>query len=94
MEICKNGYLNDFVKPTSEGGWGLCEWIVSIMAESRPYTHVEVKAAIDGSTLDASIKALSVENIKAICEWMQGKTFAGVTVGSAGKQRISYVPPE
>ena len=33
--IAKRGYLDSFVKPTSEGGRGLCEWIVSIMTENR-----------------------------------------------------------
>ncbi len=94
MEICREDYLNSFVTPEADGGWGLCEWIVSVMAENRVYTHVEIKEAIDASPLGAPVKALPVETIKDVCEWMQGKTFAGVTVGSAGKQRISYVPPE
>lgn len=94
MDICKEGYLNEFVKPQSEGGWGLCEWIVSVMTENRSYSRADIYAAIQGSTLDASIKALTEVQIGLIQEYMVGKTFSGVLIGNATNQQITYVLPE
>ncbi len=89
MKICKKGFLNDFVKSTADGGWGLCEWIVSIMTVQRGYTHSEIFTAIQSSGLDASIKALSKEQILEICEFMVGRTFSGVTIGRALDESIT-----
>lgn len=94
MEICKSGYLDDFVKPVSEEGWGLCEWIVSQMTENRAYNHTEIYDLIQASGLDASIKALEKAQILSICDYMNGKTFSGVLIGLADNQKITYVLPE
>jgi hypothetical protein len=91
MQICKNGYLNNFVKPTAEGGWGLCEWIVSIMTETKSYASTEIYEAILASNLDASIKALSYEDIKKVLNYMIGKTISGIQIGNAVNQNITYV---
>jgi len=92
MDICKEGYLDVFVKPVSAGGWGLCEYIVSLMSENRAYAHTEIYAAIQASELDASIKALSPEQIRQNMDWMVGKTFAGVVIGRPENQTITYIP--
>ncbi len=89
MKISKEGYLNNFVKSTADGGWGLCEWIVSIMTVQRGYTHSEIFTAIQSSGLDASIKALSKEQILEICKFMVGRTFSGVTIGKDMLQTIT-----
>lgn len=94
LEICKRGYLDSFVKPTTEGGWGLPAWIVSIMTEKRAYTSGEIYAAIQASTLDASIKALAEEPIAQILKWMEGKTFSGVTIGNPKNEKITYQPED
>jgi hypothetical protein len=92
MLICESGFLNDFVKPVSEGGWGLCEWIVSQMSETRTYAHTEIYTLIQGSALDASIKALTSEQIQDICVYMVDKIFSGVTIGRGEHQKITYEP--
>ncbi len=89
MKICKKGFLNDFVKSTVDGGWGLCEWIVSIMTVQRGYTHTEIYTAIQSSGLDASIKALSKEHILDICKFMVGRTFSDVIIGRALDESIT-----
>lgn len=94
MDICESGYLNEFVKPVSEGGWGLCEWIVSQMTENRAYSHAEIHALIQASGLDASIKALNLAQILAVCDYMVGKTFSSITIGLADREKITYVLPE
>lgn len=94
MDICKKGYLDAFVTPTGEGGWGLPTWIVSIMLENRAYSTFEVYTAIQDSGLDASIKALSKEQITQILTWMSGKEFNGVTIGLPRNETITYTQPE
>jgi hypothetical protein len=94
FEVCEKGYLDIFVTPTSEGGWGLPTWIVGQMTETRAYTHVEIYDLIQASGLDASVKALDVNQIRLIMEWMVGKEFNGVTLGIPQSERITYVPGE
>jgi len=90
MTICEEGFLNQFVKSVAEGGWGVPEYIVSIMAENRGYTIQEFYDTIQASGLDASVKALSLAQIRQICEWMVGKEFTGVEVGNYASQSITY----
>ena len=54
LDVCEKGYLDIFVTPTSEGGWGLPTWIVGQMSENRAYTHVEIYEAIQESALDTT----------------------------------------
>jgi hypothetical protein len=90
--ICEEGYLNEFVKPVSEGGWGLCETIVSWMTVKRGYSAQEFYDLIQASGLDPSIKALDIEQIKKILNYMDGKTFSGKTIGIPENQSITYEP--
>ena len=92
MKICKQGFLNTFVMPSPEG-WGLCEWIVSIMAEQRGYSDNEIYTAIQESELSPDVKSLSESQVKNIFDWMVGKTFSGVTIGNAENQKITYTQP-
>lgn len=95
MQICKKGYLDIFVKPVSEGGWGLCEWIVSVMSENRAYSGKEIYDSIQDSELSVDIKALSLQDINTeIFPYMIGKTFSGVTIGKAQDEKITYDPTE
>ena len=93
MQICKEGYLNIFVKPESEGGLGLCDWMATVMTETRAYSTSEVYAAVQNSGLHADVKALSQSQIKDILEWMIGKTFENVTFGRVTNQQITYIQP-
>lgn len=90
MKICKEGYLNNFIKPVAESGWGLCEWIVSQMAEARAYTNNEIYDLIQISELDSQIKSLSKEQVKDVCNWMIGNDFNGVIIGDAHDETITY----
>ena len=92
MQICVEGYLDDFVKPTSEGGWGLCEWIVSQMTENRAYSTKEIYDTIQSSELSPDIKALGYKDIIQISEYMIGKTFSSKTIGKATNQKITHRP--
>ena len=94
LEICEKGYLDKFVTPTAEGGWGLPTWIVGQMSENRAYTHVEIYDLIQASALDASIKALEAQQIAYILDWMVGKTFNNVTIGRPKTEKITYTPTE
>ena len=101
VNISKEGRLNTFVKPTSDGGWGLPAWIISQMTENRAYTHQEIYATIQDSTtvLDASVKALSQKDIHDITEWMLDRgTFivSGDTISiiRAEDDEITYNPDE
>jgi hypothetical protein len=84
FEVCEKGYLDIFVTP----------WIVGQMTETRAYTHVEIYDLIQASGLDASVKALDINQIRLIMEWMVGKEFNGVTLGIPQSERITYVPGE
>ena len=63
------------------------------MIETRGYSSTEIYDAIQASELDASIKALSKEHVKDICDYMIGKAFSGVTIGQDETQKITYTPP-
>ena len=93
-EIVKQGYLNEFVKPTGDGGWGLCEYIVSLMAENRIYKDEEIYNAIqnDGE-LSADVKALKQKEIEQVMNWMEGKTFSGVAIVKTDTITYAYVAP-
>ena len=93
VSIAKRGYLDSFVKPTSEGGRGLCEWIVSIMTDNRPYPHPEVYEIIQASSLDASVKALTLPEIKDICEWMVWGYFSEIYIINQNQGEITISKP-
>ena len=60
------------------------------MTENRPYSNKEIYDAIQASSLDASVKALTEEQVKYITQWMQGKEFSGVVISKLETQTISY----
>jgi len=94
-KIVKQGYLNNFVTPVSEGGWGLCTTIISYMAENRSYTDNEIYLAISADTgLTASVKALSFQEIEQIMDWMVGKTFKinDTDITIVQTDNITYTP--
>jgi hypothetical protein len=70
VNIVKQGRLDNFVKPQSEGGWGLPAWIISQMTENRDYSHQEIYTAIQGSELSNDVKALSEKDVQTIFKWM------------------------
>ena len=85
------GYLNEFVKPQSEGGWGLPDpTILSWISTDKRLTDTEVYVKIQASSLDAKIKALSLQDVKKIMIWMNKEGLVGV----ADSQEITYVIPE
>ena len=93
-KIAKKGYLDNFVKPSSEGGWGLCEWIVSIMTENRPYTSIEIYDTIQASELSPDVKALTPNDIKYIVQWMVGGYFSEVNIINSSQWEITISKPQ
>jgi len=94
-EIVKQGFLNNFVKPISEGGWGLCTTIISYMTENRTYKDDEIYQSIQADTeLTSDVKALTFQEIEEIIEWMGGKTFniSGDEITIVKKDNITYTP--
>ena len=93
-KIAKKGYLDSFVKPTSEWWWGLCEWIVSIMTENRPYLSIEIYDVIQASSLSADVKALTPNDIKYITQWMVGGYFSEVNIINGSQWEITISKPQ
>jgi hypothetical protein len=88
MTICKEGMLNNIVKSVADGGVGLPEWVVAQMSEDRGYALSEITTLIQNSGL-ATIDFLEDYQIRKVLEWMQGKTFNGVTIGKYETQAIT-----
>lgn len=88
----KSGRLNSFITPTAKGGWGLCEYIVSLMSQNRIYTPSQIYSTIQSSGLNADVKALTEAEIDRIMTWMIGKTINGVEIIAGGTGSITIDP--
>lgn len=88
----KAGRLDAFVTPTAQGGWGLCEYIVSLMSQNRIYTPQQIYSSIQSSGLSADVKALTAEEIDRIMTWMIGKTISGIQILAGGTGSITVDP--
>ncbi len=93
MVIVIQGYLNQFVTPESEGGKGVCEFIVGLMTTNQTYNLNQVYSATSNLHPDEDVKALTRTQVSTIMKWMAGKTFNGKAIGNNAAQIITYAQP-
>jgi hypothetical protein len=90
-KIVISDILDTFVKPVSEGGYGIPDSIVGYMTELRSYTTSQLYASYkDDSGLSSDAKALDYVEFKKVIEWMIGKEFDGKTVTNQLGLVITY----
>ena len=95
MKITKDDYLELFVKPVSEGGYGLPDIVLGWL-EDYHWTgldHVDIYTLIQADpSINPEIKNLKSDDIRIILVWMDKKNFGGKNLIMKENYKIKYNP--
>lgn len=78
MRICNADCLNILVRSVADGGTGYPEWIVAQFS-NHFLSSSEILELSNNSGL-STIDWVDNDTVKKVLEWMDGKTFNGVTI--------------